>query len=165
MRDKACEEFLKVANQFKLGTLETEKPHPLTTQLSKEAQTNLHSAVDTLKQVDTEALKLLESYLPDIAQLGGDIQDTLNKGGRVFLCGCGATGRLSISLEVFCREGLVNPPYEEQFVGFMAGGDAALIKSIDNFEDRPEYGAKQLEELGFRKEDLLISTTEGGETP
>ena len=53
----------------------------------------------------------------------------------------------------------------DRVVSFMAGGDTALIKSIENFEDYPEYGARQLVELGFSKNDLLISCTEGGETP
>jgi N-acetylmuramic acid 6-phosphate etherase len=47
----------------------------------------------------------------------------------------------------------------------MAGGDAALIRSIESFEDHPEWGARMLDELGFRAGDLLVSTTEGGETP
>jgi N-acetylmuramic acid 6-phosphate etherase len=47
----------------------------------------------------------------------------------------------------------------------MAGGDVALIRSIENFEDFPQYGARQLLEAGFKYDDLLIGTTEGGETP
>ena len=46
----------------------------------------------------------------------------------------------------------------------MSGGDVALIRSIENFEDFPDYGARQLE-AGFKDGDLLIGTTEGGETP
>jgi N-acetylmuramic acid 6-phosphate etherase len=47
----------------------------------------------------------------------------------------------------------------------MAGGDFALIKSVESFEDRVDYGERQLLELGFGPHDLLISPTEGGETP
>jgi N-acetylmuramic acid 6-phosphate etherase len=47
----------------------------------------------------------------------------------------------------------------------MAGGDVALIRSIENFEDFPHYGGRQLVEAGFKDGDLLIGTTEGGETP
>ena len=161
----ACESFLKVADKFKLGTLETEKPHPLTNHLSEEVQTDLVQAISSLKSVDSEALQRFKEYLPDLEQLGADIWDTLESGGRIFLCGCGATGRLSIALEVFCRQGLIHEKYSDRFIGFMAGGDAALIKSIENFEDYPEYGKRQLLELGYRQNDLLISTTEGGETP
>lgn len=165
MPNDACEAFLKVADKFKLGLLETEKPHPLTVNLSEAVQSDLTTAIASLKAVDSEALNVLESLLPQLQPLGSDIWDTLQSGGKVFLCGCGATGRLSISLEVFCRQGLVSGEYRDRFIGFMAGGDAALIKSIENFEDFPEYGARQLLELGFGENDLLISTTEGGETP
>ena len=165
MSNDACEAFLKVADKFKLGTLETEKPHALTERLSEEVQSDLLTAIESLKAVDCQALEALKSYVPKLAPLGSDIWDTLESGGKVYLCGCGATGRLSISLEVFCRQGLVSEEYRDRFIGFMAGGDAALIKSIENFEDFPEYGARQLLELGFGENDLLISTTEGGETP
>ncbi len=48
----------------------------------------------------------------------------------------------------------------------MAGGDSALIQSIEDFEDHPEFGERQLHNLGYNKEqDMLISSTEGGETP
>ena len=47
----------------------------------------------------------------------------------------------------------------------MAGGDAALIKSVEDFEDHPEFAEQQLMELGFEMNDLLIGSTEGGETP
>ena len=105
--------------------------------------------------MDTEALSRLEDYLPTIAKLGEDIHDTLTQGGRIFLCGCGATGRLSIALEVFCRQGLTQSKYKNRFIGFMAGGDVALIKSVENFEDRPDYGERQLKELGFKNGDLF----------
>ena len=165
MSREACTEYLKVAEKFKLGTLETEKPHPRSQALSKEVNGDLPVAIESLKAIDTQALQQFRKYLPELKPLGEAIWDTLETGGNIFLCGCGATGRLSISLEVFCRKGMIGLDYQDRFIGFMAGGDAALIKSIENFEDFPEYGERQLLELGYRSNDLLISTTEGGETP
>ena len=46
----------------------------------------------------------------------------------------------------------------------MAGGDAALIKSVEDFEDHSEFAHQQLIELEFTENDLLIGSTEGGET-
>ena len=71
---------------------------------------------------------------------------------------------MSISLEVLWRQS-ASIAQEGSVVGFMAGGDLALVHSIEKFEDHPEYGARQLLDLGFSSNDLLISTTEGGETP
>ena len=44
----------------------------------------------------------------------------------------------------------------------MAGGDAALIKSIEDFQDHPQFAEQQVVELGFRENDLMIGSTEGG---
>jgi N-acetylmuramic acid 6-phosphate etherase len=92
-----------------------------------------------------------------------EISATFFDGGRVYLCGCGATGRLSLTLEVLWRE--IGAPQFGDVISFMAGGDYALIRSIESFEDHPEFGARQLHDLGFGENDLLISCTEGGETP
>ncbi|HEY1052904.1 MAG TPA: SIS domain-containing protein [Prosthecobacter sp.] len=100
-----------------------------------------------------------------LADLARAVAKTFDNGKKIFLCGCGATGRLSLSIEIFCRMGVLPVPDPERVVAFMAGGDLALIKAIETFEDHPEYGARQLEELGFQQGDLLIATTEGGETP
>ena len=45
---------------------------------------------------------------------------------------------------------------------FMAGGDIALVHSLEGFEDYPEYGARHLRQLGFSENDLFIGVTEGG---
>lgn len=157
-------EFLRDAKQFQLGRLPTETPHPKTSQLSHLAQNDLPKALKLLQEIDCDAI---EAMLPAASNLGGlrqAISETIASGGRIFLCGCGATGRLSLSLEVLWREQNTGHALQK-VVAFMAGGDLALVRSIENFEDHPEYGARQLDELGFSDNDLLVSTTEGGETP
>lgn len=162
---KAADEFLKVATDYQLGALDTESQHPFTTSLSQMARTDVGEAVRLMHQVDVLALRQFAAKSAPLADLARAIAATLAAGHRVFLCGCGATGRLSLSIEVFCRMGVLPATDPERIVAFMAGGDLALIKAIETFEDHPEYGARQLEELGFAAGDLLIATTEGGETP
>jgi N-acetylmuramic acid 6-phosphate etherase len=161
----AADEFLKVATDYQLGALDTESQHPFTTSLSQMARTDVGEAVKLMHQVDVLALRQFAAKSAPLADLARSIAATLAAGRRVFLCGCGATGRLSLSIEVFCRMGVLPVPDPERIVAFMAGGDLALIKAIETFEDHPEYGARQLEELGFINGDLLIASTEGGETP
>ncbi len=158
-------EFLAVASQFQLGVLDTERPHPKTAHLSDWATNDLPRAIEALRSVDENAVNLLEDRLPVLEPMARAIRATIDRGNRVFLCGCGATGRLSISVEIFARRGLLPGANESNVVGFMAGGDAALIRSIERFEDRPDFGERQLRELGFAEGDLLIASTEGGETP
>ncbi|MFK5924323.1 MAG: SIS domain-containing protein [Verrucomicrobiota bacterium] len=160
------ESFLKIAADFHLGDLMTEAQHPDTMDLSYLAKNDLRAAIELLKQVDLDALKALRDLSDSLISLAEEIRSTLAAGQRIFLCGCGATGRLSLSLEIFARSGQLGESLaDDQIIGFMAGGDAALIRSIESFEDFSRYGARQLMDLGFSEGDLLISTTEGGETP
>lgn len=159
-----ADEFLAIASAYRLGDLPTEQPHPETVGLAEWARTDLSRAVAAFHRVDRLALGHLGALLEPLPRLVSAIRETVAHGGRIFLSGCGATGRLALALESLSREErwLEDP---EGVIGFMAGGDAALIRSIEAFEDYPEYGARQLQELGFRDGDLLIAITEGGETP
>jgi N-acetylmuramic acid 6-phosphate etherase len=154
--------FLRVAPLFQLGNLPTELPHPETRELSSWARNDLPRAVSVLKGIDLHALNLMEGYAPEIDRLARRVEETLAGGNRVFLCGCGATGRLSLSLEYLWRQ---RRDSSDEVVSFMAGGDVALVHSLEGFEDYPAHGARHLEEMGFSDGDLLISCTEGGETP
>ncbi len=156
-----AESFLRIYKEFQLGQLPTEGFHPLSLDLSELAKNNLSEALNVLKKIDIQALNILDKKLNDIYHLSSEIHKAFDSGQKVFLCGCGATGRLSLALEtLFRQKGL-----GEQVISFMAGGDTALIKSIESFEDKVSYGARQLLELGFREGDLMIGITEGGETP
>lgn len=164
--EKAAQ-FLAIADQFRLGELPTEGRHPRTLHLSGMAAEDLDKAIDLLKSVEIEALRSAfdEENLKAMEVLAEQIKATLATGGRIFFCGCGATGRLSLSLETLWRHEFRGSPAEHSVLSFIAGGDYALVRSIENFEDHPEYGARQLRDLGFSKNDLLVATTEGGETP
>lgn len=158
----SVEAFLKVADQFKLGDLPTEQSHPLTQNLSQLSRENLPRALQTMKQVDEEALRSFKDFKSRLFPLQKQIADVLGRGKRVFLCGCGATGRLALSLEYIWRQ--VHPA-SDAVVSFMAGGDVALVHALEGFEDHPDRGARQLEQAGFSQGDMLICCTEGGETP
>jgi N-acetylmuramic acid 6-phosphate etherase len=182
-----AEEWLKISPQFRLGHLPTEQSHPLTKNLSNLAHNNLPEAIRTLLDVERTALNILLEKTNQLEKLHIDILKTLKNGNKVFFCGCGATGRLSLSIESLWREIILKNSHHsaeieerlkkvfgknvdlnfcaDQVVSFMAGADYALVRSIENFEDYPEYGARQLHDLGFKDGDLLVATTEGGETP
>lgn len=157
-----AQEFLSISSQFKLGHLVTESFHPLTKNLSQTVHRDVAEALKLLETVDRQALELMKDKVKILWQMAQDIQSTLKSGNKVFMCGCGATGRLSLVLETLFRQQFSG---SDQVISFMAGGDYALIKSVESFEDKVEYGERQLLELGFTANDLLLSPTEGGETP
>jgi len=160
-----AEAFLKIAHQFRLGELETEKPHPKTTELSTLVKDNLKKAIAILKEIDIEALQVVNRRAKEITGMKNDIEKSLKDSHKIYLAGCGATGRLSLVLEVLWRKERAGTDFENSVVSLMAGGDTALIRSIEGFEDYPAFADRQLKELGFSDGDLLIACTEGGETP
>lgn len=157
-----AEEFLLKKHLFQLGDLPTETPHPKTVNLSDWAKNDLDRALATLRRVDLEALERIAKLKAELTSLFHAVADTLDGGRRIYLVGCGATGRLSLSLEYLWRRRF---PQSDQVISLMAGGDVALVHSLEGFEDFPEFGARHLVELGFRNGDLVIGATEGGETP
>jgi N-acetylmuramic acid 6-phosphate etherase len=159
--------FLEVAAQFALGDLPTEQAHPLTTGLSVLAARDPQAAAGLLLSVETQALELMGgngAFTSMWQRLVQAIHSCVARGGRVVVTGCGATGRLALSLEKFARCGYFSAVPPTAVMGLMAGGDAALVRSIEGFEDRWEDGERQMVAAGIRPDDLVIGVTEGGET-
>ncbi len=130
-----AEKFLRESSQFRLGGLTTENPHPLTKNLSALSQTNPGEALKLFGRVEAEALSKMRPYAEPIDAMANAMKTTLASGGRIFFGGCGATGRLALTLEwVWPQEHGQN----NNVFGFMAGGDYALVRSIESFEDHPE---------------------------
>lgn len=160
---RQAQEFLATASLFQLGHLPTETPNPKTQKLSALVQSNLPLAIETLRDVDLAALTTLSLQVDKVVGLVTEMLATFREGGRIFFCGCGATGRLSLINEFLWIS--LFPENRERVVGFMAGGDIALVHALEGFEDFPDFGARHLRELGFGSKDLLVCSTEGGETP
>ncbi|CAD8150238.1 unnamed protein product [Paramecium pentaurelia] len=154
-------DFLEISAQFSLGGLITEQSHPHTIGLSEFAKNDLKTGIQRMKDLDMHVFDVLMNKLDQLEHMNKMVLDTWSKGNRVFICGCGSTGRLALTLETLYRQ----ITKQTNVISFMAGGDVAIIASVEDFEDHPEFGAQQLNELGFKEGDLLISSTEGGETP
>lgn len=163
--NRKAESFLSIASQFKLGSLITESQHPDTKNLSYQTTNDLPAAISSLKNLDNYTLSVLYSKVKEIDYLKNAINETFKAGKNVYFCGCGATGRLSLTIETIWRQVNSGNKMENRVFSFMSGGDVALIRSIENFEDFTQYGARQLVEAGFQNGDLLVGITEGGETP
>jgi N-acetylmuramic acid 6-phosphate etherase len=157
------ETFLADAAEFRLGDLPTEQPHPHTRGLAEVALADPARAAAMIARVDRDALDVLATKAGAIDALGRAIDDTLRGGGRIYVCGCGATGRLALTLETLWRKE-ARAEDVDRVISLMAGGDAALVRSLEGFEDHPEYGARHVAELGIGPDDLFVGVTEGGET-
>ena len=174
-----ADEFIHGEQAFRLGALLTESSHPKTAALSQTIQRDVHAGIRMLVAVDEEiapaAAKVFQSE--EYAKLVDALMRALTGAKKIIFTGCGATGRLSILLEAAWREfwqrlkrehhqlAAKLPDFEGRVFSVMAGGDYALIRSVEGFEDFPRFGRYQLEELGVAPGDVVVAITEGGETP
>ena len=175
-----------VANktQFQLHTLLTEQRHPKTWNLSEQVVRDAGAGLRMLLAVDEDiktALDVLAKDPATLEQAAAAAADALAAGRKVYIYGCGATGRLAKQMEsTFWRPfwhsvrgddkvwtklvGKVPENVEEMLIGEMTGADRALISSLEGFEDLQLIGRLQLADRGIRKGDVVICVTEGGET-
>jgi N-acetylmuramic acid 6-phosphate etherase len=166
------DEFLKISGQFKLGALVTESSHPVTANLRDVAKREISQALDLLFQVDNDVIAKYREFAG--SGRAGEIKEvvlrSLKNGGRIFFTGCGSTGRLSIQLVSIWRDFWQQQKipeakdFENCAFPVMAGGDFALIKAVEGFEDFTDFGKKQIGDLGVSSKDVVFAITEGGET-
>ncbi len=173
---KRAEEFLSREHTFRLGELLTESFHPKTKALSQTAKDNLPAAIRLLQSVDDEIPPAMAKVLrqDSFQELIKAFIEAMKKNKRIFFTGCGSTGRLSILLEAAWRRFWRNsknelseyvPNLEDRVFSVMAGGDFALIKSVEGYEDFPDFGRYQMKEHNVQSGDVVVAITEGGETP
>ena len=163
------DDFLKIAGQFKLGALVTEQSHPVTANLSAVARKDIAGALDLLFQVDEDVLKTYREFAGSgrAESIAATVTAAVKAGGKIFFTGCGSTGRLSILLDSVWRDFWHthrNDEFENRTFSVMAGGDYALIKSVEGFEDFTAFGRKQIADLDVSAKDVVFAITEGGET-
>ena len=176
--NRRSQEFLKISDQFQLGVLTTESSHTVTANLSETAKRDIGAALGLLFEADGDNVRKYREFVASgrARAIKEAILQVVKAGGKVFFTGCGSTGRLSIQLVSIWRDfwqqqkarGLKSSPtaedLEHRAFSVMAGGDFALIKSVEGFEDFTEFGKKQIGDLGVSAKDIVFAITEGGET-
>lgn len=166
---KAADHFLKHETEFHLGALPTEQSHPKTRKLSSVISDSIPQGIALLQQVDQDVAHRLPDIFtsPQWQALHAALVIALTNGRKICFSGCGATGRVSILIEAAYRRFLREHPevkLPNTIYSIMTGGDYALVRSVESFEDFAAYGRRQVQQLGLTKDDLLIAITEGGET-
>ena len=179
-----ADNFINNETPFHLGFLVTESSHPYTKTLSKTIQENTADGISQLLSVDSDISKAFSlcHNNPELQILKEEITKSVIEENRIIFSGCGSTGRLSILFESMWRKGCIrltdklNKTEENSKLaellkksasnvrGIITGGDRALIKSVENFEDYQEFGRQQVRELDLNPGDVFIAISEGGET-
>lgn len=177
-------DFIKNKTQFFLQNVLTEQPHPKTRNFSqliredyeKGLRQILVSYEDIIKTLDAVAEKTLI-----LNRLVRSIEKAIVTGHKIYIYS-GATNGLAKQAEsTFWRpfwkkvrgtgklwdklETSIPAAIQDLLIGEMAGGDRALMGSMEGLDDLLLLGWLQLQQHGIKKEDVVICFSEGGDTP
>ena len=179
---RQSDDYLNHRQEFQLHHLLTEQRHPKTWQLSAQVRADVARGLRALWAVDEDIVAMLARLPTDTGPLWQARQAILRawRGGhRVFIYGCGSTGRLAKILEAGMWRRLWrrldalglsdavlagHPQLRQGVVGEITGADRAIISSLEGFEDLPLVGALQLQDHGIGAQDVVFAVSEGGET-
>ena len=129
-------------------------------------QIDTKSTVEILTIINNEDKKVPEAVsqaIPQLTRLVDRAVEVFQKGGRLFYLGAGTSGRLGVLDASECPPTYGVSP--DMVQGFIAGGDAALRRSIEGAEDDEKHGIDQLRGAGFSVADMLVGITASGSAP
>lgn len=143
-----------------LAGLTTESINPNSVDLSSMDALDI---VKTMNDEDATVAAAVRAEVGQIAHAITEISARLRRGGRLVYVGAGTSGRLGVLDAAECPPTFNTPP--ELVVGVIAGGTAALTRSIEAVEDSREAGRADLEELQVGAADCVIGIAASGRTP
>lgn len=135
----------------------TERRNPATVDI------DMMDAAEIARAINNEDKKValaVEKTLPQIGEAIELIAQSFLKGGRLAYFGAGTSGRLGVLDASECwptfgvEHGMV--------CGFIAGGDRALRFSIENSEDKAEFGLEDLNAFNPTPGDIVVGISAGG---
>jgi N-acetylmuramic acid 6-phosphate etherase len=140
-----------------LRSLATEKQNPNSARLDKLPTRKLISVIN---REDATIARAVAKAIPQIAAAVDKIAARLKRGGRLFYIGAGTSGRLG------CLDASEMPPTygvpHTLVQGIIAGGPAALTRSIEGAEDDGAAGIADVRSRKIGKRDALVGLSVSG---
>ncbi|MDX7827172.1 N-acetylmuramic acid 6-phosphate etherase [Aeromonas caviae] len=143
-----------------LSSMITEARNPASVEID---QLSTLEMLRVINQEDQQVALAVGQLLPEIARAVDAIAAAFGKGGRLVYIGAGTSGRLGILDASECP-----PTYgvsAEQVIGLIAGGHKAILQAVENAEDDAELGARDLKNIQFCANDVLVGIAASGRTP
>jgi N-acetylmuramic acid 6-phosphate etherase len=139
-----------------------------TTEQRNEKSTNIdelpvRNILQIINDEDKTVPYVIERQLDIIEALVNDIVAAFKRGGRLVYIGAGTSGRLGVLDASECPPTFGVPRTMVQ--GLIAGGQEALVRSIENAEDKRENGISDLQGIDFSGNDVLVGITASGQAP
>jgi N-acetylmuramic acid 6-phosphate etherase len=143
-----------------LAKAATEQANPRSVNLEERTTAELVELFTTEEECVARALAACRAELIAAVDV---VSAALRAGGRLFYVGAGTSGRLGVLDASEIPPTFGAPP--ELVQGIIAGGAAALHRSVEGAEDQPEAGALAVLERGLRAGDVLCGIAASGRTP
>ena len=143
-----------------LSRIDTEQRNPATAHIDTLSTLEMAALIN---QEDHRCAEAVKAVLPEIARSVDLIYDQLRKGGRLFYCGAGTSGRLGVLDAAECP-----PTYGVDpglVIGLIAGGPDALLRAVEHAEDNTDLGRQDLASHDFSARDVLVGIAASGRTP
>jgi N-acetylmuramic acid 6-phosphate etherase len=120
-------------------------------------------ALKALYEGQLAAVAAVGPALPAIARAVEHMVPRLRNGGRLIYAGAGTSGRIGV------QDGAeLTPTFDwprAQLAFAMAGGESAVLYSIENAEDSSQGGSERIIEINVTESDVVIGIAASGNTP
>lgn len=145
---------------MQLDEILTEQRNHRSTHIDRESTLDM---VGTINREDQRVARAVQKQLPQIAAAIDATYPKFDQGGRLIYIGAGTSGRLGVmdATELQPTYGLT----AQQTFGLIAGGTAALTKTIQDAEDSPELAQKDLQAVELTDQDIVVASAASGRTP
>ncbi len=143
-----------------LAQLQTEQRNPASADLDL---LSTESILRLMNAEDKTVAVAVEREIPFIARAVELLVDTLRKGGRLFYCGAGTSGRLGILDASECPPTFGTDP--ARIRGMIAGGREAVFRSQEGAEDNEAQAVKDVDAEGVNAGDLFCGIAASRRTP
>lgn len=127
---------------------------------------DLVSTKEVITMINREDHKVslaVEKEIEKIEVVVEKVLESFQKNGRLIYIGAGTSGRIGVLDASEC------PPTfgvsKNMVIGLIAGGEYALKNAVEHVEDDEEEAIKDLKQIKFNKNDILIGLAASGRTP
>jgi N-acetylmuramic acid 6-phosphate etherase len=148
-----------VADDY-LDTRLTERRNPRSSKIDTASPLEI---VDLIGAEDATVPAAVAAAREQIARTIDLIESAFRAGGRLIYVGAGTSGRLGVLDAAECPPTFGTPP--EMVVGLIAGGAAALVRSVEGAEDNIAAASREMDELKVSEKDVVVGIAASGTTP
>ncbi len=124
---------------------------------------SLASAMEAMWEGQLAAVAAVGRALPAIAAATNAATEALGDRGRLIYVGAGTSGRVAVQDGAELPPTFAWPPERLRFI--IAGGENALIASVEGAEDDVAGAVEQIDDVRLSPHDVVIAVSASGTTP